>query len=52
MTIFRSLALGLLAALSLHAGAQEASIRKNLAERLPNFPPIEEVSKTPFPGLW
>lgn len=52
MNFLRTLALGLLAALSLHAGAQEASIRKNLAERLPNFPPIEEVSKTPFPGLW
>ncbi|MBX3610698.1 MAG: DsbC family protein [Hydrogenophaga sp.] len=52
MKRIRSLALGLLAALSLHAFAQEAAIRKNLAERLPNFPPIEEVTKTPFPGLW
>jgi thiol:disulfide interchange protein DsbC len=32
--------------------AQEAVIRKNLAERLPNFPPIDEVSKTPIPGVW
>jgi thiol:disulfide interchange protein DsbC len=32
--------------------AQEAVIRKNLAERLPNFPKIDEVSKTPIPGLY
>ena len=32
--------------------AQEAQIRKNLAERLPNFPKIDEVSKTPIPGLY
>jgi thiol:disulfide interchange protein DsbC len=34
------------------AGAQEAQIRKNLAERLPNLPKIDEVSKTPIPGLY
>jgi thiol:disulfide interchange protein DsbC len=34
------------------AWADEASIRKNLAERLPNFPPIDEVSKTPIPGIY
>jgi thiol:disulfide interchange protein DsbC len=32
--------------------ADEASIRKNLAERLPNFPPIDEVSKTAIPGIY
>jgi thiol:disulfide interchange protein DsbC len=32
--------------------AQEAQIRKNLAERLPNFPKIDEVSKTPIPGIY
>lgn len=32
--------------------AQEATIRKNLSERLPQFPKIEEVSKTPMPGLF
>ena len=41
-----------LATLSLCASAQEAAIRKNLAERLPNLPRIEEVSKTPMPGLY
>lgn len=32
--------------------AQEASIRKNLGERLPNLPKIDEVSKTPMNGLY
>jgi thiol:disulfide interchange protein DsbC len=34
------------------AFADEALIRKTLAERLPNFPAIDEVSKTPIPGLY
>jgi len=34
------------------AMAQEAVIRKNLAERLPNLPKIDEVSKTPMNGLY
>ena len=34
------------------AGAQEATLRKNLAERLPQLQKIEEVSKTPIPGLF
>lgn len=43
-----------LAALCLHGTvlAQEATIRKNLTERLPNFPKIEEVNKTPMAGLY
>ncbi|MES2977662.1 MAG: DsbC family protein [Pseudomonadota bacterium] len=32
--------------------AQEAAIRKNLAERLPNLPAIDEVSKSPMAGLY
>jgi thiol:disulfide interchange protein DsbC len=32
--------------------AQEAAIRKNLADRLPNFPRIDEVTTTPIPGLY
>ena len=32
--------------------AQEAAIRKNIAARLPQFPKIDEVSKTPIPGLY
>jgi thiol:disulfide interchange protein DsbC len=42
----------LLALTSLSATAQEAAIRKNIAERLPQLPKIEEVSKTPMPGLF
>ena len=34
------------------AFAQEAVIRKNLAERLPNLPKIDEVSKSPMNGLF
>lgn len=34
------------------AYADEASIRKTLTERLPNFPPIDEISKTPIPGIF
>ncbi len=50
---FRALALvaGLLLAGSA-ALAQEAAIRKALTERLPNLPKIDEISKTPIPGLF
>jgi thiol:disulfide interchange protein DsbC len=34
------------------AFAQEAVILKNLPERLPNLPKIDEISKTPIPGLY
>jgi thiol:disulfide interchange protein DsbC len=52
MKPIKTLLLTLLAALSMGAVAQEATIRKNLAERLPNLPKIDEVSKTPMPGLY
>jgi thiol:disulfide interchange protein DsbC len=42
----------LLTTLSFGALAQEAAIRKNLAERLPNLPKIDEISKTPMSGLF
>ena len=48
----RTLLATCLATLAFGACAQEATIRKNLAERLPNLPKIEEVSKTPMPGLY
>jgi thiol:disulfide interchange protein DsbC len=48
----RHLLLPLGLALSLGAAADEAVIRKNLAQRLPEFPKIDEVSKTPIPGIW
>jgi thiol:disulfide interchange protein DsbC len=52
MKPIRTALLTLLATLSFSALAQEAAIRKNLAERLPNLPRIDEVSKTPMPGLY
>jgi thiol:disulfide interchange protein DsbC len=48
----RLIALALAAAFALPSLAQEAVIRKNLAERLPDFPKIDEVTKTPIPGLY
>ncbi len=41
---------GLLA--SWPAAAQEATIRKNLGERIPSLAKIDEINKTPMPGLW
>src|SRR5664279_3044529 len=46
-----ALALGLAAFASV-ALADEATIRKTIAERVPEFPKIDEVSKTSVPGLW
>jgi thiol:disulfide interchange protein DsbC len=34
------------------AFADEAAIRKNFAERLPDFPKIDEVTKTAIPGIY
>ncbi|MFP8778642.1 DsbC family protein [Hydrogenophaga sp. RWCD_12] len=48
----RSLVALVLAAAGLSAFAQEATIRKALAERYPNLPKIDEISKTPVPGLY
>ncbi|MDR0275437.1 MAG: DsbC family protein [Burkholderiaceae bacterium] len=50
---FKTFALAALAlALPLLAGAQEAAIRKNLAERLERLDKIDEVRKAPMPGLY
>ena len=46
---FATLALLLCA---LHVQAQENVIRKSLSERLPNLPAIDEINKTPMPGLF
>lgn len=48
----RLLTVLLAALIASSALAQEATIRKNIAERLPNFPKIDEVSKTPIPGVY
>lgn len=42
----------LLLLISVVASAQEATIRKNLAERIPALAHIDEISKTPMPGLY
>ncbi|WP_309682352.1 DsbC family protein [Polaromonas sp.] len=53
MKLLKSITVLSLLACSLGAAsAQEAVIRKNLAERLPNLPKIDEVSKTPMNGLY
>jgi thiol:disulfide interchange protein DsbC len=53
MTRFTSLALSLSAALLCQAvHAQEAVIRKNIAERIPALKAIDEVKKTPIAGLY
>jgi thiol:disulfide interchange protein DsbC len=49
VSIVAALALTLFAQSAL---AQEAVIRKNIAERMPDFPKIDEVSKTPIPGVY
>jgi thiol:disulfide interchange protein DsbC len=51
--LLRAVASVLLAAcFATAAFADEASIRKNLAERLPEFPKIDEVLKTVIPGIY
>ena len=55
-TMFRRTLMAVLAvsAVCLTSGAalaQEALIRKNIAERLPDFPKIDEITKSPIPGL-
>ncbi|MGV0984305.1 MAG: DsbC family protein [Limnohabitans sp.] len=52
MTFFRALALSVFALAISPVFAQEATIRKSLTERLPNFPKIDEISKTPMNGLY
>jgi thiol:disulfide interchange protein DsbC len=51
-SIHRAGLAALLACSLASAFAQEAVIRKNLAERLPALPKIDEVSKTPMNGLY
>jgi thiol:disulfide interchange protein DsbC len=48
-----SLVAGLLLSVSAFAATpQDATITKNLKERLPNLPAIDEISKTPMDGLF
>jgi thiol:disulfide interchange protein DsbC len=55
MTLIKRAALAALVAAGLLAAtaqAQEAAIRKSLAERLPRLGKIDEISKTPMAGLY
>jgi thiol:disulfide interchange protein DsbC len=52
MNLIKTCLIALIATLSLGAMAQEAAIRKNLAERLPNLPKIDQVSETPVKGIY
>jgi thiol:disulfide interchange protein DsbC len=47
-------AAALILALSLApaAFADDAAIRKNISERVPQFPKIDEITKTPIPGIF
>ena len=46
------IAFALVCCLAPSAFADEATIRKNISERLPDFPKIEEVTKTAIPGIF
>lgn len=52
MKLLRPLLALVAALITLGAHAQEATIRKNLTERLPNLPKIDEISKSPMAGLY
>jgi thiol:disulfide interchange protein DsbC len=52
MKLLKTALVTLVLSLAFGALAQEATIRKNLGERLPNLPKIDEVSKAPMPGLF
>lgn len=54
LTLRHHLLTGMLALCTLTAWAQgqEATLRKNLSERIPQMPKIEEVSKTPMAGVF
>ena len=45
-------AISLLSSGSALAQGHEAIIRKNLSERIPQIPKIEEISRTPLPGIY
>jgi thiol:disulfide interchange protein DsbC len=43
---------GAFAASMQSAFADDAAIRKNIAERFPDWPKVDEISKTPIPGIY
>jgi thiol:disulfide interchange protein DsbC len=52
MKLMKSLLLACTLVAAVGANAQEATLRKNLGERLPQLQKIDEVSKTPIAGLY
>lgn len=52
MKLMKTLLIAATLAGALGASAQEATIRKNLGERIPQLQKIDEVSKSPMPGLY
>ena len=52
MKIFKSVLAFVVLTMALPVLAQEATIRKNLAERIPQLAKIDEVSKSPMAGLY
>ncbi len=52
MKLIKTLLTALMLALAVGAWAQEAVIRKNLAERIPQMKNIDEISKSAMPGLY
>ena len=50
--LFAVLGFGAALLTSFHALAGEAEIRKNLASRIPQFAKIDEVAKSPMPGVY
>lgn len=52
LRLIPALALAALMGCAAAALADEAAIRKHITERLPSLPKIDEISKTPIPGLY
>ena len=51
-TALRTLSAAALAAVCLSAWSDDAAIRKAWSERYPNLKPIDQIDKTPIPGLF
>ena len=52
LAIFFALSLSCFSTGAVFAQGEEAQIRKNLKERMPQIQPIDEVRRTPMPGLF
>ena len=52
-TLCQAIVVAFTALLVAHSAlADEAAIRKNFAEQMPDFPKIDEISKSPIPGVY